>query len=279
MPGNVHVSQHNNYRGICNDGEGNCNLECARDIEKAIVHEGPGTVAAFIAEPITQAGGTHIPHPDYWPMIREMCDRHGVIMICDEVINGFGRTGKMFATEHWNIVPDITTVAKQLTSGYMPIGAAIASKKIADAFIGDEERTFRHLITFGGNPASCAAGVANLKIIEEEGMVENSAKMGDYLYEQLQRLYEHSTVGDVRGGLGLMAAVELVKDRETKEIFPKDANLGPKVTRIMREHRVLGSLGRAGEIAIAPPLSITQDEVDELVDRIDSVITKLEADL
>jgi adenosylmethionine-8-amino-7-oxononanoate aminotransferase len=212
-------------------------------------------------------------------MIREICDRHGIIMICDEVINGFGRTGKMFATEHWGVHPDITTVAKQLTSGYMPIGAAIASKKIADAFIGNEERTFRHLITFGGNPASCAAGIANLKIMEEEGMVENSAKMGDYLYDQLQKLYEHSIVGDVRGGLGLMGAIEIVKDRGTKEVFPKESKLAPKVTRIMRECGVLGNLGRAGEIAIAPPLCITQDEVDELVDRIDSVITKIEADL
>ena len=110
-------------------------------------------------------------------------------------------------------------------------------------------------------------------------MVENSAKMGDYLYDQLQRLYEHSTVGDVRGGLGLMAAIEIVKDRETKEIFPKDAKLSPKVTRLMREHHVLGGLGRAGEIAIAPPLCITQDEVDDLVDRLDSVITKMESDL
>tara|TARA_Y100001960_G_scaffold21637_2_gene18928 strand:- start:1548 stop:2918 length:1371 start_codon:yes stop_codon:yes gene_type:complete len=279
MPGNIHVSQHNNYRGVCNDGEGNCNLQCVKDIESAIQHEGPRTIAAFIGEPITQAGGTHIPHPDYWPMIRETCDKHGIIMICDEVITGFGRTGKMFATEHWDIKPDITTVAKQLTSGYMPIGAAIASKKIADAFIGDEDRTFRHLITFGGNPASCAAGIANLKIMEKEGMVENSAKMGTYLYDQLQKLYEHSIVGNVRGGLGLMGAIEIVKDRVTKEIFPKESKLAAKVTRIMRQHHVLGNLGRAGEIAIAPPLCITKDEVDDLVDRLDSVITNIEEDI
>ena len=279
MPGNIHVSQHNNYRGVCNDGEGNCNLQCVRDIESAIQHEGPRTIAAFIGEPITQAGGTHIPHPDYWPMIRETCDRHGIIMICDEVITGFGRTGKMFATEHWDIKPDITTVAKQLTSGYMPIGAAIASKKIADAFIGDEDRTFRHLITFGGNPASSAAGIANLKIMEKEGMVENSAKMGNYLYDQLQKLYEHSIVGNVRGGLGLMGAIEIVKNRKTKEIFPKEAKLAEKVTRLMRQHHVLGNLGRAGEIAIAPPLCITKVEVDDLVARLDSVITQIETDI
>jgi len=188
MPGNVHVAQHDPYRGVCADENGNCNLECARAIDRAIEHEGPKTVAAFIGEPVSMAAGTHVPHPDYWPTVQEICAKHGVIMICDEVITGFGRTGKMFASEHWGIKPDIITVAKALTSGYMPIGAAIASKRIADAFIGDEETTFRHLITFGGNPASCAAGLANLKIMEEEGMVENSAAMGDYLYERLQTL-------------------------------------------------------------------------------------------
>ena len=135
---------------------------CARDVERAIEHEGPSTVAAFIGEPISASAGIHVPHPDYWPTIREICDRTGVLMICDEVITGFGRTGKMFATEHWGVTPDITTVAKALTSGYLPIGAAVASKKVADAFIGSEESAFKHLITFGGNPASCAAGLANL---------------------------------------------------------------------------------------------------------------------
>ena len=223
MPGNVHVAQHDPYRGLCGDAEGNCNLECAKEIDRAIEHEGPKTVAAFIGEPISMSAGTHIPHPDYWPTVRDICDKHGVIMICDEVITGFGRTGKMFATEHWDVQPDITTVAKALTSGYLPIGGAIARKEIADAFIGDDDATFKHLITFGGNPASCAAGLANLDIMEGEGMVENSAEMGDYLYERLQVLYEHSIVGDVRGGLGLLAAVEIVKDRDTKEKFPKEA--------------------------------------------------------
>ena len=215
--------------------------------------------------------------PDYWPAIREICDKHGVILICDEVITGFGRTGKMFATEHWGIQPDITTVAKALTSGYLPIGAAIARKEIADAFIGEEESTFRHLITFGGNPASCAAGLANLDIMEGEGMVENSAEMGDYLYERLQTLYEHSIVGDVRGGMGLLAAVELVKDRDTKEKFPKEAKLGDKLSRLLDENRILG---RGGDvIPIAPPLCITRSEVDDLVTRLDNAISQVESEL
>ena len=266
VPGNIHIGNPNSYRGPHSD------MEYAEELERAILHEGPKTVAAFIGEPVSAANGIHVPDPGYWPRIREICDKHGVVMICDEVITGFGRTGKMFATEHWGIQPDIFTVAKALTSGYLPIGAAVASKKVADAFLG-EENTFRHLITFGGNPASCAAGLANLEIMENEGVVENSAEMGDYLYEQLQTLYEHPIVGDVRGGMGLLCAVELVKDRDSKERFPEEAKLSAKLTRIMERK---GLLGRAGDIiSIAPPLTITRDEVDFVVRALDETLEEV----
>ena len=271
MPGNIHIDNPNAYRGPRSD------MEAAEELERTIQHEGPSTVAAFIGEPISAANGIHVPDPGYWPKIREICDKYGVIMICDEVITGFGRTGKMFATEQWDIQPDIFTVAKALTSGYLPIGAAVASKKVSDAFLGDEDSAFRHLITFGGNPASCAAGLANLDIMEGEGMVENSAEMGDYLYEQLQRLYEHSIVGDVRGGMGLLAAVEIVKDRETKEKFPKEAELTKKLSAIMDKK---GLLGRFGDVmSFAPPLCITKDEVDWLVKSVDDGLTELQETL
>ena len=270
MPGNIHIAQPDSYRNSGGD------IQCARDLEVAIQHEGPSTVAAFIGEPISAAAGIHVPDPDYWPTIREICDKYGVIMICDEVITGFGRTGKMFATEHWDIKPDIFTVAKALTSGYIPIGAAIASKKVSEAFMGDDSQ-FRHLITFGGNPVACAAAMANLDIMEGEGMVENSAEMGAYMYEQLQTLYEHPIVGDVRGGMGLLCAVELVKDRDTKESFPAEAKLAEKMVPLMNEHNLLGRPGNS--IYLAPPLCITRDEVDHVVSQVDSVITKLEAQL
>ncbi|MCY3637926.1 MAG: aspartate aminotransferase family protein [Chloroflexi bacterium] len=270
MPGNIHIANPDSYRNNGND------LQCARDLEIAIQHEGPSTVAAFIGEPISAAAGIHVPHPEYWPTIREICDKYGVIMICDEVITGFGRTGKMFATEQWGIKPDIFTVAKALTSGYIPIGAAVASKKVSEAFMGDDSQ-FRHLITFGGNPVACAAAMANLDIMEGEGMVENSAEMGNYMYEQLQTLYEHPSVGDVRGGMGLLCAVELVKDRDTKESFPAEAKLADKIAPLMNEHNLLGRPGNS--IYLAPPLCITKDEVDHVVSQVDSVITKLEAQL
>ena len=179
------------------------------------------------------------PHPDYWPQLREICDRYGVLLIADEVITGFCRTGRMFAMEHWGVKPDIFTVAKALTSGYLPIGAAVATGKVADAFSG-EDNVFQHLITFGGNPASCAAALANLDIMEGEDMATRSRGMGDYLFERLQTLRKHEIVGDVRGGMGLLCAVELVKDRETRAQFPKEAELDRRVVRLMREHRMLG---------------------------------------
>lgn len=273
MPGNIHVAQPGEYRcNFCSDA-GGCNLECARDVDRAIVHEAPKTVAAFIGEPISAAAGIHVPHPEYWPTIREICDKHGVVMICDEVITGFGRTGKMFATENWDIVPDIFTVAKGMTSGYLPLGAAIASEKISNGFMGGEEMDFAHIITFGGNPASAAAGLANLDIMIGERMVENSANMGEYLYEQLQQMYNHRIVGDVRGGMGLIACVELVQDRDTKEKFPENAKLTKKIRLLMAKH---GLLAVAGEgISLAPPLCVTRDEVDYIVNCVDLVVTEL----
>ena len=275
VPGNIHIEQPDTYRGRCCSSKGGCTLECAKELERTILHEGPSSVAAFIGEPISAAAGIHIPHPEYWPTIREICDKYGVVLICDEVINAFGRTGKVFATEHWGITPDITTVAKALTSGYLPIGAAIASKKISSEFEGSDDSVFRQLITFGGNPASCAAGIENLRIMEAEDVVQNSESMGDYLFEKLQQLKNHEIVGDVRGGKGLLCAVELVKNRETKEKFEPEFKLSDKATFFMKEHHLFG---RAGDvIPIAPPLCINTDEIDHFVSQLDMVITKLEA--
>jgi adenosylmethionine-8-amino-7-oxononanoate aminotransferase len=277
VPGNVHVSQPGSYRCHHCSAAGSCNMECARDVERAIEHEGASTVAAFIGEPISAAAGIHIPHPEYWPTIREICDRHGVVMITDEVITGFGRSGRMFATEHWDITPDIRTVAKALTSGYLPIGAAIAGGKLSDAFTGGDGAVFQHLVTFGGNPPVCAAAMANLEIMEREDMAGNSARMGDYLLDRMQGLRDHRIVGDIRGGMGLLCAIEIVKDRETRERFPKSAKLNEKAVRAMRRHRMLG---RAGDIIpVAPPLCITRDEVDESVARLDRVLAELTGEL
>ena len=276
VPGNIHVAQVNQYRPEVFGRDGDSALECARDVERAILHEGANTVAAFIAEPISAAAGIHVPHPD-WPMVREICDRHGVLLIADEVITGFCRTGRMFAMEHWGVKPDIFTCAKGLTSGYMPIGAAVTSGKVADAFIGEANTTFQHLITFGGNPASCAAALANLQIMENENLAARAAEMGDYFFERLQELRKHEIVGDVRGGKGLLCALELVKNRETREAFPKEAKMNELAVKVMRQNRMLGRAGNI--IPIAPPLCIDRNEIDNAVERLDSVLTTLTVQL
>lgn len=271
VPGNVHVAQPNEFRCPLCESSGGCTLSCADDVERAILHEGPSTVAAVVAEPISAAAGIHVPHDDYWPRLREICDRHGVLLIADEVITGFCRTGRMFATEHWGVQPDIRTVAKALTSGYFPIGAAIVSGKIADAF--DSDNAFQHLFTFGGNPAASAAALANLDIMENEGFAKRSAEMGDYLFERLQGLKSHAIVGDVRGGKGLLCALELVADKATRAQFPKGAQIDKHAVEAMRENRMLGRAGHV--IPLAPPLCITRDEIDDAVGRLDRVLTAL----
>ena len=276
VPGNIHVpgpNQHNCH--LCAQS-GECTLACADEVERAVNHEGAHTVAAVIAEPISAASGIHLPHPDYWPRLRKICDDTGVLLIADEVITGFGRTGRMFAMEHWNVQPDLRTVAKGLTSGYYPIGAVLASGQVSEAFDGASE-TFKHLVTFGGNPPAAAAALANLDIMVNEDMCGRSKNMGNYLFERLNTLRSHSIVGDVRGGLGLLSAIQLVANRETKQAFPADAKIEQCATKAMRRH---GLLGRAGEvIPVAPPLCISPNEIDEAVVRFDKVLSDLEAEL
>ena len=232
----------------------------------------------MIAEPISVAFGIHIPPKEYWQKLREIADKYHVVLIADEVITGFGRTGKYFATDHWDMIPDITTVAKSLTSGYSPLGAAIATKKIADSFIGSEKEMFLHLITFGGHPASCAAGLKNLEIYERENLVQHSKEMGEYLMDKLQNVLLNSKiVGDVRG-LGLLAAIELVKDKSTKEKLPATLEIQKKIPKYLNERNIFTF--RAGDIiSLCPPLNINKDEIDFLVEGLSSTISKIEKEI
>ena len=278
MPGALHVTNWNSYRLPFSGDPIDVAIKCADEIEEVIVHQGPETVAAIIAEPISAAFGIQVPPAEYWHRLREIADKHNVVLIADEVITGFGRTGEYFAPTNWGVQPDITAVAKSITSGYAPLGAAIATKKIADAFTGGANETFTHLITFGGHPISAAAALANLRIFEREDLVGNSRRMGTYLFEQLQSLFTHSLVGDVRGGLGLLAAVELVADRKNKTPFPAAAGLGQKLPKMLFDRNLVSF--RAGDvISICPPLSINKDEVDFIVNAIDSALDELESEL
>jgi adenosylmethionine-8-amino-7-oxononanoate aminotransferase len=277
QPGNFHGPQPFKFHCAFCKGRNECSLECADEVERAIIAEGPKTVAALIGEPISISAGVVPPHPEYWPRIRNICDKYGVLLILDEVVTGFGRTGRWFASEHWDIQPDITTVAKALSSGYLPIGAAIASKKVADTFLGSENETFKHLLTYSGHPICSAAALANLEIIENENLVANSANMGAYLYERLQALAHHRVIGDVRGGYGLLCGVELVRDKRTNEHFPKEAKIPAKLDAIMLKR---GLMTRVSDvIPLVPPLIVTKNEIDHIVDTLDASLTELEKEV
>jgi adenosylmethionine-8-amino-7-oxononanoate aminotransferase len=274
MPGVLHASPPYCYRCDFRQTHPGCDVLCADQIEQIIQYENPQTIAAVVAEPISASNGIVVPPDDYWPRLREICDRHGVLLITDEVINGFGRTGKMFASEHWNLVGDIMTMAKGLSSGYVPIGGVICRPHVVAAFEGDNKLS--HLLTYGGHAAACAAALANLDIIEGEGMVDNAAKMGARLLDGLNGLRKHPSVGDVRG-LGLLAGVELVKDQTTREKF---AEADPAIVALTEEFQQRGLLTRASNIiSLSPPLCITAAEVDRIVEILDDSLTAMEKTL
>ena len=274
MSGTMHVAPPYCYRCDYRHTYPSCDVYCVEAIEQLINYEGAQTVAAVIAEPVSASCGIVVPPPEYLPRLREICDRHGVLLIVDEVINGFGRTGKMFASEHWGLVGDIMTIAKGLSSGYAPIAATICRPKVAEVFTTESGKKLSHLLTFGGQAVACAAALENIAIIQREGLVENSAVQGAYLLEQLQGLKaSHPTIGDVRG-IGLLAAVELVQSREGKEKFAPDGEEVSTLNTLLMER---GLLTRATHmIMLSPPLCISRAEVDRVVEIIDSTLTAFE---
>ena len=210
-------------------------------------------------------------------MVREICDRYGVVMIVDEVVCGFGRTGRMFGMDHFGVIPDIMTVAKGVVSAYMPLAATIVSDSIADRFSGGED-TLKHVFTNSGHPVAAAAALKNIEIIESEGLVENAAEIGAYLKGQLEGLaLDHPLVGDVRG-VGHFIAVELVSDRNTKATFPPEVNIGRRLTERFRKH---GLIFRAREnlLHFGPPLCLTRDEADEIVHAVDLGLWEFEGEM
>lgn len=270
MYGVSHVPHPDRYRSDFGlEGE-EADLAAARYVEQEILSQGPETVAAVIGEPISTAAGLHVPSPKYWQMLREICDRHGVLLIADEVINGFGRTGAMFATEHFDFVPDIMTTAKGLSSGYAPIAATIVRESIYDVFKENKEAVMGHLLTFGGHPAATAAALKNLEIFEREGLVDQSAEKGAYMMSQLDQLRSHPSVGDVRG-LGLMGALDLVKNKETKEGWGKGTTFSSRLSQLVTERGLITRVWDA--MHFAPPIVITRDEIDRMVAIADESLT------
>jgi adenosylmethionine-8-amino-7-oxononanoate aminotransferase len=242
-----------------------CTLECADNIDAVIEREGADTVAAVIAEPVHGAGGVIPPDPGYWPRLRQICDRHDVLLIADEVITGFGRTGRWFALEHWGVRPDILTIAKAVTSAYVPLSAFIAAERVHRAIL-DSPADAKFMIgcTNAAHPTACAVALRNLQIFEDERLVERAERMGRRLNDGLARLLEMPNVGNVRG-LGLMAAVEVVADKASRQAFEPAQAIGPKLVRTMRDGGVVTRV-KGESILFAPPLVVTEEQIDRMVD-------------
>jgi taurine--2-oxoglutarate transaminase len=246
----------------------------APHLEEILQYEGAHTVAAVIVETITGTNGIIVPPDGYLQSIREVCDRHGILLICDEVMAGFGRTGKWFACEHWDVVPDILTVAKGINSGYVPLGATIVREPIA-AWLRD--KFFGTGLTYSGHPLACASAVASIEAFREEGIVEHAAETGEAIGDALRGLAErHSSIGEVRG-LGCFWGIELVRDRETREpLVPFNAagEAAAPVAKLARAalERGVYLMTHWNVVMVCPPLTITREELDEGIAVLDEVL-------
>jgi putrescine aminotransferase len=276
VPGFAKVAPPHPYRDRSLGTDEELVIRRAAELREAIEREGPDTVSAVILEPILSSGGIIIPPLGWLKAVRAVCDELGVLMIADEVITGFGRTGRWFAMEHEHVVPDLMSVAKGITSGYIPLSATIARRHLADAFAGDSKQENVHPNTYAAHPVACAAGLANLRIMEQDHLVENAEAMGTRLVEGLREaLKKREIVGEVRGR-GLLAAVELVEPGGTGRSLDSK-----HVAELDRKAWDRGAIvyAKGSVMRFAPPLCITGPEVDELVGIAADSIEALERDL
>ncbi|MEM7535437.1 MAG: aminotransferase [Chloroflexota bacterium] len=278
-----HVSAAHYYRNAKPGmSEEEYSAQLASELEEMIIAEGPDTVGAFIAEPIMGAGGVIVPPKGYFKAIQEVLRKYDVLMIADEVICGFGRCGTMFGSEYFDITPDIVTVAKGLTSGYIPMSGSLISGDIWDVLLESSPSigAFSHGYTYSGHPVAAAAGLANLAIIEEENLVGNAATVGAYFQRRLRETFaDHPLVGEVRG-VGLIAAIEFVADKATKEPFDPGRKLGPKLASLCLEEGVISrALPQSTAMSFSPPLSITEVECDEMLARFGRAVARWAAEL
>lgn len=270
MPGTVFVESPYCYRCPLHLTYPNCDLACARDVERTIEFEDPEQISAFIGEPIQQGFGALSPPQEYWRIVRDICDRYGILLIIDEVICGFGRTGTWFGVEHFDIGPDIITMAKGISSGYVPLGGVGCTDEVLEPI-----EIFQHLHTYGNHPVSCAVGLKNIEIMQRENLIGNSAEVGVYFLEALRTLESHPTVGEARG-TGLWTALDLTTDKKSRALFPQSRILSI-INRAKKKGLIIKTMGHALEFA--PPLIIQRGEIDEAVKIIDECITEEERDM
>lgn len=265
-PGFLHVAPPDRYRcAYCSDRPA-CNMQCAGEIGRTIAWELPETVAGVIMEPIITGGGILVPPDGYVEEVARICERNGVLLIMDEVICGFGRTGKKFGHQHYGIKPDIVTMAKGITSAYLPLSATAVKRELFEAFTGTEEYDhFRHVNTFGGNATACALAIRNLQIMDDERLPERSAEMGERLRRELDELLDHPNVGEIRSK-GLLFGIELVEDKESRA--PASADKVAAVLAGCKERGLI--VGKNGDtvagfnnvVTLSPPLVITEDDLE-----------------
>ena len=271
VPGFSHIPAPDPYRYVSKDAGVSLGVAAANELEAAIQREGADTVAAFIAEPIQGAGGVIIPPDDYFPRVREICNQYDVLLIADDVITGFGRTGKWFGLEHWAVEPDIMQFAKGITSGYVPLGGIGVSNTIRDVINSvPPGKRWMHALTYSGHPTCCAVALRNIQILRDEGLVARAAELGQRFATRLAELTGLEGVGDVRSR-GLIGAVEVVADKATKALHPPEAQMTQRLTDELLS-RGLYTRVALDCICIAPPLVITEAELDRLVEIIGDTV-------
>ena len=262
IPGFSHIPSPYPYLYEAPEGSRSQGIAAADELEKQILEEGPDSVAMFIAEPVQGAGGVIVPQEDYFKRIREICDQYEVLLVADEVITGFGRTGKMFGLEHWGIEPDLMQFAKAITSGYFPLGGIGISDEIASV-MNDSGSPWMHAYTYSSHPVGCAVALAMMDIVEKEDFVGQAQTKGKHLLVKLKEaLADHPHVGEVRG-LGMMCGVELVKDKATKEMFDASDGIGAKV-HAETVKRGMFSRVRGDCYCVAPPIVTSESTIDDI---------------
>jgi adenosylmethionine-8-amino-7-oxononanoate aminotransferase len=271
-PGFSHIDAPDPYRFVNDDPKVSLGVAMANKLEEAILREGPETVAAFIAEPVQGAGGVIVPPPDYFPRIREICDKYQVLFIADEVITGFGRTGRWFGLEYCGVAPDIMNFAKGITSGYIPLGGIGVSDAIRDVINSvPPGKRWMHAFTYSGHPVSCAVALANLAIIEREGLVERAAKAGERLAAGLRTLTSLPGVGNVRSH-GLMGAVEVVADKQSKQLHPAELGMTQRLTDALLARGVVTRVV-LDCVCLSPPLITEGALIDRIVTTVGEAVT------
>ncbi|MCJ7774644.1 MAG: aminotransferase class III-fold pyridoxal phosphate-dependent enzyme, partial [Desulfobacterales bacterium] len=237
-------------------------IDCALALEKTILQEGPESVAAFIADPVQGSIAGYIPAvKEYFSLVREICDRYSILFICDEVITGFGRTGKMFGIEHEGVVPDIMVIAKGLSSGYIPLGAVIVSEKIASVL---SDTIFTHGYTYGGHPVATACSLANIEIIERENLVQKAEEIGKYLEGRFQEFLDLPFIGEIRAR-GMMFGLELVKNKDTRESFP--VGFAAEILEKAFKNGLILRMNTGGAaLLLCPPLTMSKHLANQMVE-------------